>query len=410
MTLSINQKGAFYIYATIVFITMCTSNRTMYTNHVPENFLLLLSIVQMVFFCMLLENTRKHSVTLMIVLIGIMSFSLFYKQPNHSFFRVIISMGSFSTLSSVIFLSQKDKSALLDFISNAMCILLTISLIGWCLYLAGYTFPVFEYVDLKNDQHYLNNHYVFYDNANRLSDFFPRFRAFFIEPGQLATPCLFLFFARGAILKDKINIILLLAILFSFSLIGYVALFIGIFLKNLFVDKKYRIARIIGFVLIIYSIGWYSLKNASEDDPLMSLIIERLEYDEELGISGNNRTDVNFDNHFNRFLKSDKIFWGMGDEIKVGYGSWTNHASGIKKFFVNFGLLGIITMILLTGLLLKRNYCRETLLFFIIIWMAFLVRDMLQTSFWLILAILGFYNLHEQYLTNVVKSKYLGKK
>jgi len=359
---------------------------------------------------MLLENTRKFSVALMVVLIGIMSFFLFYKHPDHSFFRVFFSIGSFSTLSSVLLLSQKDKQALLEFISNIMGVLLTISLLGWCLHLAGYTFPVFEYVDLKNDQHYLNNHYVFYDNANRLSDFFPRFRGFFIEPGQLATPCLFLFFARGAILKDKINIILMFAILLSFSLAGYVTLFIGLFLKNLFVDKKYKIARLLGFVLIISSIGWYSIKSASEDDPLMSLIIERLEYDEELGIAGNNRTDAEFDDHFVQFLKSDKIFWGMGDEIKPGYTSWTNHASGIKKFFVNFGLLGIITMIMLTYMLLKRNYCRETLIFFIIVWMSFLVRDMLQTRFWLIITILGFYNLHEQYLTNVVKSKYLGKK
>lgn len=409
MKLSINKKGMFYIYATIVFIMMCVSNRTMYTNHIPEILLLLLSIVQMVFFCMFLGNQRKHSVALMIVLIGIMSFSLFYKYPNHSFFRVIISIGTFSTLSSILLLSQKDKGALLGFISNVMGLLLAVSLTGWCLYLVGYKFPVFENIDLKTDLHFLTNHYVFFENASSPS-IFPRFRGFFIEPGQLATPCTFLFFARGAIFKDKINIILLLAILISFSLAGYVALLVGLFLKNLFIEKKYKIARILGFVLILSSIGWYSIQNASKDDPLMSLVIERLEYDEELGIAGNNRTDSEFDNHFEQFLKSDKIFWGMGDEIKIGYESWTNHASGIKKFFVNFGLLGIITMILLTGLLLKRNYCRETLVFFVVIWMAFLVRDMLQTMFWLIIAILGFYNLYNQSRLDIVRSEFSDNK
>lgn len=392
MNLSINQKGLFYIYATIVFVMMCVSNRAMYTNHIPDIIFLLLSIIQLMFFCQSLGNKRKSKTTLIIVLIGIMSFSLFYKHPDHSIFRAISTMGSFSTISSVLLLSQRDKSALLEFISNIMGILLTISLIGWCFYLVGYAVPVFEYIDLKNDMHYLNNHYIFYDSANRLTDLFPRFRGFFIEPGQLATPCVFLFFARGAILKDKINIILLSAILLSFSLAGYVALLVGLFLKNMFVVRNYKIARILGFVLIISSMAFYSIKRASENDPLFSLVIERLEYDEELGISGNNRTDVEFDYHFDQFLKSDKIFLGMGDEIKTGYANWTNHASGIKKFFVNFGLLGIITMVLITCLLLKQNYCRETLMFFVVIWLGFLVRDMLQTQFWLILAVLGFYN------------------
>ena len=393
MILSANKKGLFYIYATIVFVLMCASNRIMYTNHISESIFLLLSVIQLLFFYIFLGNRRKHVVDMILICFGFMSFLLFFKYPEHSVYRAIIYIGSFSTLSSVLLLSQRDKSALLEFISNVMSVLLTISLIGWCLYLAGYTFPVFEYVDFNTDTHFLNNYYVFYHSADAISDSFPRFRGFFVEPGQLATPCVYLFFARGAKLLDRKNIILLLAILFSFSLAGYVILLIGLFLKSLVIDKKFKIARIIGFVLVISSIGLYSIKNASENDPLMSLVIERLEYDEELGIAGNNRTSTDFDNHFDQFLKSDKIILGMGDEMRMDYSNWTNHASGIKKFFVNFGLMGIITMIMLTCLLLKYYYCRETLVFFIIIWMAFLVRDMLQTQFWLILAMLGFYNL-----------------
>lgn len=405
MTYSINNKSFFYIYATISFMLMCVSNRVLYTSHIPDFLLLFMFILQVGFFVILCANSStSSSIKMMILWVGVMSVLLYINHPVNNYFRIITSFGSFANIACVLLLSRLDKYNLLEFITNVLTCILVISVVGWIFRLIGYTFPVFEYVDLQNNQHYLNNCYVFYDSADILSVIFPRFRGIFIEPGQLATPCVFLFFARGAKIRDWKNAILLLCILLSFSLAGYVCLLVGLFLKFLFTKGKARIAYILGFVLFIGTLSFYGIKYTKSDDPFVSLIIERLEYDEELGISGNNRTDSEFDTHFEQYIKSDKTLFGMGDEIPIGYASWTNHASGIKKFFVNFGLLGIITMIVLTVMLLYRNYCRQSLTFFIVIWLGFIVRDMLQTQFWLIIAILGFFNIKDIYLKDNIDS------
>lgn len=395
MNLSINQKGIFYIYATIVFVMMCVSNRTMYTNHIPDTFVMFLGGIQLFFMIVVISSKQSFQFPqiLMFIFIGILYVLITIKHPDNSIYRVFIYIGVFSSLASVLLLSDTDKKAMLVFFSKLLFVILSISLTGWIFHLLGFTIPVYENVDLRNDVHNLSNHYIYYDNVYFMDAIFPRFRGIFIEPGQLATPCAFLFFARGAAIKDKTNILLLLAILFSFSLAGYVIVIIGLFLRYLLVQGKFKTAKILGFVLLIGGTAFYFVNNANKDNPLTTLIIERLEYDEELGISGNNRSDEIFDYNYDHYVKSDKIILGIGDEIKVGYNSWTNHASGIKKYFVNYGILGIIVMILLTHLMLKYYYCRSALVFFIVIWLAFLVRDMLQTPFWLTLVILGFYNL-----------------
>ena len=393
MSLSVKNRGLFYLYATIIFVMMCISNRTLYTNHIPDTFVMFLGIIQLVFFMMFLGGSKHRSVFMLFLCIGIMILFSIFNYSNNSIYRVIINFGVFFSISSVLLLSNVDKKALLDFLSKVLFCILTISLVGWICHLVGYTPPVFDNVDFNNDVHNLNNHFVYYDIVDLMATIFPRFRGIFIEPGQLATPCVFLFFARGAKITDKINILLLLAILFSFSLVGYMVLIVGLFLNYLFVQGKYRIAKLLGYVLLLGLISFYLIKNANKDNPFTTLIIERLEYDEDLGISGNNRSDDLFDYNYDQFVRSDKIILGMGDEIKISNTSWTNHASGIKKFFVYYGLLGVVNMVLLTLLLLKVNYCRSTLVFFVVIWLSFLVRDMLQTHFWLTLTILGFYNL-----------------
>jgi len=399
MTLSINNKRLFYIYATISFVLMCVSNRVLYTRNIPDLLLLFIYILQVGFFFILCANSRTStSIKMMMLCVGVIYVLLYIKHPDNNYFRAIASFAGFANIACVLLLSRLDKFKLLEFITNVLTCILAISVVCWTFRLMGYAFPVFEYVDLQDDMHHLNNCYVFYESTDILSVVFPRFRGIFIEPGQLATPCVFLFFACGAKIKDWKNAILLVCILLSFSLAGYVCLLIGLFLKYLFTKGKARIVYILGFVLFIGTLSFYGIKYTNSDDPFVSLIIERLEYDEELGFPGNNRTDYEFDTHFDQYIKSGKILFGMGDEIPTGYASWTNHASGIKKFFVNFGLLGIITMIVLTILLLKRNYCRQSLVFFIVIWLGFIVRDMLHTQFWLIIAILGFFNIKHIYL------------
>ena len=45
------------------------------------------------------------------------------------------------------------------------------------------------------------------------------------------------------------------------------------------------------------------------------LIISRLEYDEEKGIAGNNRTTMFFDNQYSKMFESGDQYLGIADKI-----------------------------------------------------------------------------------------------
>lgn len=390
---SSKKNKIFFIPFTIVlFLLMCISNKTLYTNRIPDTLMLLLHLIPFFFFFFILSKNKITSNSIILILyVVIVYFQLLIKNPNNSFFRVVTTIGSIFSISSVFLLSNLDKKKLLDSITNIIIFLLLLSIAGWMLKLLGHPPPVIEHVDLNDNLHYLYNHIVYYDGDT--FTLLPRFRAFFIEPGQLATPCVYLFFAREAKFKDWKNLVLLAALFLSFSLAGYVTLFIGLFLKYIFANQKFRLLKILSFILIVGTISFLTIKAANEENPLYSLVFQRLAYDEENLISGYNRTDEVFDYNFSQFLKSKKILFGMGDEIPLGESNWTNNASGIKKFLLNYGLISVICMLLLTLKLLKINFCRDSIVFFVVLWLAYIVRDLLQSQFWLIIAILGFYNL-----------------
>lgn len=386
----------FYCYASLIFLLMCLSNRTLYTNNIPSFLLPIIYLIPPFFFLVISSKSKASSdILLLMFYVGVVYFLLYVKNPEVSFFRAIVVSGAFFNVSSVLILANEDKEKLLDFITNILVVISIFSLAGWVMHLAGFHVPVFQHVDLNDELHDLNNHYVYYDNVNEEISIFPRFRGIFIEPGQLATPYAYLFFARGGKIWDRKNMVLLISIFLSFSLAGFVIVGLGLFLNSFVGNAKHKFLKIVVFSLIVGTIAFFVIKAENSDNPLYSLIIERLEYDEESGFAGNNRTDDVFDYYFAQFLKSDDVVFGMGDEIESGDSSWTNHASGIKKFFMNFGLAGIFFMVLLTLGLLRRNFCSRTVNFFIVIWLAYIARDLLQSQFWLIIAILGFFNLKD---------------
>ena len=384
----------FYFYASLVFLLMCISNSTLYTPNIPDVLLPLLFLLPPLFlFVISSKNKAASSMMRLLFYVGVVYIMLFIKHPQITFFRGISTLASICCVFSVLLLGNDDKEKLLDYITNVIVFISILSLAGWIMHLLGYNVPVFQHVNLNDDQHDLNNHFVYYDNVDQSLSIFPRYRGIFIEPGQLATPYVYLFFARGGKIWEWKNMVLLISIFLSFSLAGYVALGLGLFLNSFIGNKKYKFLKFFLFSIIVGTITFFIIKAENSDNPLYSLIIERLEYDEESGIAGNNRSDDIFDYYFEQYLKSDDIVFGIGDEIELGDSNWTNHASGIKKFFLNFGIVGVIFMVLLTVGLLKANLCSRTMAFFVVVWAAYIARDLLQSLFWLIIVILGFYNL-----------------
>ena len=91
----------------------------------------------------------------------------------------------------------------------------------------GISLP-FTYVDNSDLGYTGNNYYLFVVDHDIV--YFPRFRSIFAEPGHLTMGIIPLLFANRFNLKNKFVVILLLIEIFTFSLAGFVLIFVSLLL------------------------------------------------------------------------------------------------------------------------------------------------------------------------------------
>ncbi len=303
-----------------------------------------------------------------------------------SLFRLVY----FLIMTSVILMSLDEMKYLLKVLTNCFVFILVVSIPPWILYLIGVPLP-------HTGPHYPNDFHIYYDyffftvDAKVNTSVYNRFSSVFLEPGQMATPCIFLFHLNtkeGRLFRFK-NIVMLVGILMSYSLVAY-----GLLIVSLVVNQTQRNRNRVFYVILTISIlaglSIYFINN--EENAVNRFIISRLEYNEEEGnISGYNRTNEYFDYRYDQMMKTSSKYFGMHEENL----SWTTNTSGYKKFIVHNGIVGFAIVLFMMLILLLDNQKRSALVYCILVIVAFLVRDMLTTPLWMTCAIIGMYLMGE---------------
>lgn len=305
------------------------------------------------------------------------------------FISYIFRVMYFWIMTSVILLSLDEMNYLLKILTNCFVIILVISIPAWILYLLGvplaHTGPHYH----ENGFHIYYDYYFFTTSINWGADY-NRFSSVFLEPGQMATPCVFLFHLNSK--ENKLfqfkNVIMILGILLSLSLIAY-GLFISSLVVNRMGEARFRVPVLILTLLVIVGVGQYFISH--EDNAVNALIVSRLEYDEETVIKGYNRTNDYFDMRYDQMMQSSDKYFGIQDELRGN--NWTYNTSGYKKYIVHNGIVGFAIVIIMMLVLLLDNKNRAALIYCIMVIVAFLVRDMLTTPLWMTCAIIGMYIL-----------------
>ena len=162
----------------------------------------------------------------------------------------------------------------------------------------------------------------------------------------------------------------------------------------MFRSKKHRVFKTMLSVFAIAGISFYFSNSENEDDPITTLIVYRLQFDEEKGISGNNRTNSYFDSQYEQLMSSSDRYWGIHQQLKEGE-NWTYNTSGYKKAIVHQGIIGLFISLLILFLLFYNNRNLATMSFLVIVVTAYLVRDLMMSPLWMSIAIVGFYLLYE---------------
>lgn len=301
----------------------------------------------------------------------------------YSSFLINISVGMYIFFSYfpallLYILPKIYKIDLLKFITKWYSIILGLSICVF--FLTEVTsLPKFGSFHPENlDYNYYDN-YIFFIKQRISNNFAYRFNGPFLEPGHQAMISGILLFANKYDFKrNKILCIPLLAILISFSLAGYVVLVLGLLL----IFTKSIINLIwLGVIFISVNIFVSTIWNDG-DNPVNMLIFKRLEYDDDKGISGNNRTVKQTDFFYNKSVENGSIITGVRsmkeDSKKI-------RGAGYKIFLLRYGVISLLfTLLLYVSLIGSKSNKRYSLSFLVLISMIFLQRAYPTWYSWLL--------------------------
>lgn len=276
---------------------------------------------------------RKYLISVVLLLVAAVS------HTNTSLFSITSHI--FLVLSSISLFSCTDveRASFFEVLYKWFAILLTVSLGFHILLLLGIKLPSLGIIQYDNMDIYLYNNYIFTLYGN----YGVRFHSIFCEPGHVGMIISFLLYFLKYDVRNKYVILLIINLLFTLSLAGYLLALLGLFIKY-FADlsvKKILLIMIIGTSL--YFSYLLLIDILPNDNVMYEYVLKRLAYDDETGtIKGDNRVSQYLTDYINDKLSLFEYLWGVSDnkfkELMAMYGG----GSGYKMYLIEFGALSII--------------------------------------------------------------------
>lgn len=238
----------------------------------------------------------------------------------------------------LFFIFRYDRN-LLDriatLLSKTLGGLLLVSYPVFLLYIIGFPLPNVNMV--FNDGFYsFSNYFLFLIDDRTLFTIIPRFQSIFLEPTYLGSITALLLMTQRGKWKRWYNISLLIGLVISFSLAGYVYLTAIVFL-NLWIERKKIFIKCLSIIILLSAIVGGSFIYKNGDNMLHNLIILRLEINDG-EMAGNNRVTKSFDAEYESYLQTSDIILGR-DYDYSNFGD-----SGYKVFFYDFGIIGVLLL------------------------------------------------------------------
>lgn len=288
----------------------------------------------------------------------------------------------------IICILGKYKEIILKYITKWYAYLILISLFVFILVYTVHIpgFGSLEFADDSNYGTYIN--YIFYvERIDTLTGGLPRFNGPFLEPGYVGMIGAFLLFANKFNFKTTENKIILVSVLASFSLAGWMLLIIG-YILNIFYNGKISVSRLVFSLLLIVSIINGAKYYNGGNNMVNETILSRLETDEEKGFAGNNRNTETIKLLAAGIWTSgdiDTILFGYDEDYFRQYEEWELVGSGVDKFFVHHGLIGILLALSLYIITVTTAHDKKfALLFFIFMLFSFWQRCYALWFSWII--------------------------
>lgn len=300
----------------------------------------------------------------------------------------LLSFLSYLPAILLFMLDEKKQNNLLQYITKWISIILGVSLVIYLLS-SFIQLPHFSFLppQLANSYTPFENYIFFLKNTSMYEEVqlnITRFSGPFLEPGHQSMVCSFLLFAnRFQMRKEPLMWILVVSVLMSFSLAGYLLLVIGFCLIK--IKNVYSI--IISGVIVASGIFVVTNVWNNGDNAINVLIFDRLEFDSSKGIKGNNRTIKQTDYFFKQCVDDGTIWLGVQTQKEM---KLKIRGAGYKIFLLRYGIGGAIFVGLIYLLLIPAGVNRRyAISFLILISITFLQRAYPSWYSWLLPYTLG---------------------
>lgn len=277
--------------------------------------------------------------------------TMLYTKRDQNIFGYIGGVLPFIPIFLFFTLKLYYKAKFLSLLTKVLAVILFISLLSWLLVTFGVRLPytMISY-NMDGETYFLKSYFTFIE-YDFISLGFKRFMSIFIEPGYLGALLAIMLYINNFELRRKEVLILFFSLICSFSLAGYLMLFVAYISYVLRYNKRAAGSLMLILVLIILSVN-LAVKLNNGENMLNQLIIERMEISNDGKLSGYNRTNDEMDRMFVDFLKSKDLVYGIGQRY-VQFGANV----GYKPFIIINGILGLILLLLsyLSGWLYNKR-------------------------------------------------------
>lgn len=300
------------------------------------------------FFCivllvpsMLISNSmEKPLFTRKDFLLSVIAFGiiLFYQTvlQSDSFIPFVMTFMRLFIFFALFRLSPCYYERFATVICKVLAVLIGLSLFMFFLFHLGLNLPSRN--DIFDDTYSFTNYYFFLIRDWAEVGFqIPRFHAVFLEPGHMGTTIILLLATQISKWTRWYNIILIVALVFSFSLAAYGLMTILVFL-HMWIKRKKILPKIIAVVSFIAVLVGGSFLYKGGDNMFNQLIVMRLQVkDSGDDIEGNNRVSPRFQTEFDSYVQSSDIFFGRKVNPDIMHGN-----AGYKVYIYTYGIVGFI--------------------------------------------------------------------
>jgi len=273
---------------------------------------------------------QQNRVTLLTAILFLLSAFLGQRGNLNGYIGIaIMSLPLF-----VVLMAKSElKMALLQRLNKFLAALVAISLFAFFIHLIGVPLPHRTY-EWKS---YVFNDYTFFVIIPSLFYALERFQFVFTEPGYFGCLMAFMIFLNKYDFKKCEVWIFLIALVFTYSLAGYILFFFGLtpfIMQNSKSKFKYL------FILVFLLGGFFYLNGASEENFVTKMFSYRLQI-EDGNLTGYNRTSDRFEYWYsNSFVNSGKWLFGANEEIEQLYaGSDELIGVDLRAYIARYGII-----------------------------------------------------------------------